>query len=286
MTAPVLLSSLGAALKEGALSSRISLGAAGCAFYAMLALFPLLSLLVTLYGAALDPATVEPQLATLSRLLPEDAYALIADRLTELALAPRPTLGMTAAVSLAIAAWSGSAGIRALLSALTLLRGEEDTRGMLAFYGTALAMTVVAVLAVAVAIAGLVLSLPVLPLLGVREDVIGAIRSLTVLPALGFVFGAIALLYRYGPDGPRARWGEVMPGAGLATMLWAAASALFSVYARQWGEYDRIYGSLGAAMALLMWFYVGTFAVLLGMAWNVALAKLRAREAKEREGAA
>ena len=275
MTARVLLTSLGAALKEGALSSRISLGAAGCAFYAMLALFPSLTLLVTLYGAALDPATVEPQLATLSQLLPPEAYALIADRLTELASAPRPTLGLTAGLSLAIATWSGSAGIRALLSALTMLRGEAETRGMLAFYGTALAMTVVAVLAVAVAVAALVVSLPVLPLLGLGEEVIGLIRRLTVLPALGFVFAAIALLYRFGPDGPRARWRDVVPGAGLATLLWAAASALFSLYARQWGEYDRLYGSLGAAMALLVWFYVGTFALLLGMAWNVALAAAR-----------
>jgi membrane protein len=274
----VLLASLGAALKEGALSSRLSLGAAGCAFYAMLALFPALTLLVTLYGAALDPATVEPQLATLSTLLPEEAYALIADRLTELASAPRPTLGVTAAVSLAIAAWSGSAGIRALLSALTMLRGEAETRGILGFYATALAMTVLGVLAVAAAIAAVAVTLPVLPLLGVREELVGAIRRFTVLPALGFVFGTIALLYRYGPDGPRARWREVAPGAALATLLWAGASALFSLYARQWGEYDRLYGSLGAAMALLMWFYVGTFALLLGMAWNVALAEARARE--------
>jgi membrane protein len=274
----VLLASLGAALKEGALSSRLSLGAAGCAFYAMLALFPALTLLVTLYGAALDPATVEPQLATLSTLLPEEAYALIADRLTELASAPRPTLGVTAAVSLAIAAWSGSAGIRALLSALTMLRGEAETRGILGFYATALAMTVLGVLAVAAAIAAVAVTLPVLPLLGVREELVGAIRRFTVLPALGFVFGTIALLYRYGPDGPRACWREVAPGAALATLLWAGASALFSLYARQWGEYDRLYGSLGAAMALLMWFYVGTFALLLGMAWNVALAQARARE--------
>lgn len=284
MTGTAWLMSLGAALREGALSSRISLGAAGCAFYAMLALFPALTLLVTLYGAALDPATVEPQLATLSKLLPEEAYALIADRLTELASAPRPTLGVTAGLSLAIATWSGSAGIRALLLALTMLRGREETRGLLAFYGTALAMTVVAVLAVAVAIAALVISLPVLPLLGLRQEVIGAIRSLTVLPALGFVFGATALLYRYGPDGPRARWRDVVPGAVLATLLWATASALFSLYARQWGEYDRLYGSLGAAMALLMWFYVGTFALLLGMAWNVALARTREGGAREGEG--
>lgn len=270
-----LLGSLGAALKDAATSARVSLAAAGCAFYAMLALFPLLSLLVALYGAALDPMTVEPQLATLSTLLPEEAYALIAARIGELAAAPRPALGLTAALSLGIAAWSGSAGIRALLSALTFLRGLPDTRGVLTFYGTALAMTLVAVLAVAAAIAGLVITLPVLPLLGVPPEAVRAARSATILPALGLVFAAISLLYRYGPDGPRARWRDVVPGAALATLLWAAASVLFSLYASRFGEYDRIYGSLGAAMALLMWFYVGTYAVLLGMDWNVKLEQAR-----------
>lgn len=276
--AVALLSSLGEALKDAVTSARVSLAAAGCAFYAMLALFPLLSLLVTLYGAALDPATVEPQLATLSKLLPQDAYELIAARIEELAAAPRPALGLTAAISLGIAAWSGSAGIRALLSALTFLRGLPDRRGVLAFYGTALGMTIVAVLAVAAAIGALVITLPVLPLLGIAPEVVRAVRGATMLPALGLVFGAIAFLYRYGPDGPRARWRDVLPGAALATLLWAAASVLFSLYAGRFGEYDRIYGSLGAAMALLMWFYVGTYAVLIGMDWNVKLAEARARE--------
>ncbi len=275
MSAPVLLSSLGTALKQAALSSHIPLGAAGCAFYAMLALVPMLSLLVTLYGAARDPATVEPQLATLSRLLPEDAYALISARLGELAAGPRPTIGLTAAVSLGIAAWSGSAGIRALLLALTLLRGERETRGLVAFYGTALAMTVVLVLAAAAAIAAMGVTLPVLPLLGLPPELVGAIRRGTVVPAMGFVFGALALLYRLGPDGPRLRWRDIAPGAMLATLVWAGASALFSVYAGRFAEYDRIYGSLGAAMALLMWFYVGTYALLLGMCWTVTLARAR-----------
>jgi membrane protein len=263
------LTTLGRTVWTGLMSANMSLGAAGCALYAMLALFPSLTLLVTLYGAALDPAALEPQLATLSKLLPEDAYQLIAARLTDLAAAPRPVLGTQAAIALGIAAWSGSAGIRALLSALTILRGVPETRGFLAFYATALAMTLLGVLAVAVAVAALVVLLPILPLLGLPPAMVSAIRSGTVLPAVLLVFAVITLLYRYGPAGPRAPWREVAPGAAFATLLWAGASWLFSLYASHWGDYDRIYGSLGAAMALLMWFYVGAYAVLLGMAWNV-----------------
>jgi membrane protein len=263
------LTTLGRTVWYGLMSANMSLGAAGCALYAMLALFPSLTLLVTLYGAALDPAALAPQLDVLAKLLPEDAYALIATRLSDLAAAPRPVLGTQAGIALGIAFWSGSAGIRAMLSALTILRGVPETRGFLAFYATALAMTLLAVLAVAAAVATLVVLLPVLPLLGIPAQVVTAIRGTTLVPATLLVCLVIALLYRYGPAGPRAPWREVLPGAVFATLLWAGASWLFSLYASNWAEYDRIYGSLGAAMALLMWFYVGAYAVLLGMAWNV-----------------
>lgn len=263
------LRTLGLTLWKGLASADLSLAAAGCALYAMLALFPSLTLLVTVFGTALDPAALEPQLATLSDLLPEEAYALIADRLVELATAPRPAFGPEAAVALGIALWSGSAGIRALLSALTILRGVPETRGLVAFYATALGLTLLGVLAVAVAIATLVVLLPVLPLAGVPPELVAALRRGTVVPATLFVCLVIAVLYRYGPAGPRAPWRAVLPGAVFATLLWASASWLFSLYARHLGEYDRIYGSLGAAMALLMWFYVAAYALLLGMAWNV-----------------
>lgn len=266
---PHWLTTLGRTVWQGLASADLSLAAAGCALYAMLALFPALTLLVTVFGTALDPATLEPQLATLSDLLPEDAYALVAARLTELAAAHRPTLGTETALALGIAAWSGSAGIRALLSALTILRGVPETRGVLAFYATALALTLLGVLAVAAAIAALAVLLPVLPRAGVPPEAVAALRSATLVPAALFVCLVIAVLYRYGPAGPRAPWRTVLPGAAFATLLWAAASHLFSLYAEVWADYDRIYGSLGAAMALLMWFYVGAYALLLGMAWNV-----------------
>jgi membrane protein len=263
------LATLGRTLWRGLASADMSLVAAGCALYAMLALFPLLTLLVTVYGAALDPAALEPHLAALSDLLPEDAYALIARRLADLAAAPRPPLGTETAITLGIAAWSASAGIRALLSALTLLRGVPETRGFLAFYATALAMTLLAVLAAAAAVGALVVLLPVLPLVGVPPDLVAALRRSTLLPAMLLVCLAVALLYRYGPAGPRAPWRQVLPGAVFATLLWIAASGLFSLYVGGWADYDRIYGSLGAAIALLMWFYVSAYALLLGMAWNV-----------------
>ena len=85
-------------MRSGA-SDRISLTAAGCAFYAMLALFPAIFLLVLIYGLAFDKASVEPQLEVLRELVPEETFQLIAARLHELVGQPRPRLEWGAIVS-------------------------------------------------------------------------------------------------------------------------------------------------------------------------------------------
>jgi membrane protein len=91
-------------------SDRVSLVAAGCAFYATLALFPAISMLVSLYGLVFDPTTVEPQLQTIRELLPPAAFTLIADRVHTLVSHGSGTLGLSLLISSALALWSASTG--------------------------------------------------------------------------------------------------------------------------------------------------------------------------------
>ncbi|MFM7607756.1 MAG: YhjD/YihY/BrkB family envelope integrity protein, partial [Alphaproteobacteria bacterium] len=77
-------------------SDRIALTSAGCAFYAMLALFPGIFLLISLYGMVFDAAAVEPQLEVLRELVPEDTFEMIATRVHDLVEAPRPRLEWSA----------------------------------------------------------------------------------------------------------------------------------------------------------------------------------------------
>jgi membrane protein len=254
-----------------AISDRISLVAAGCAFYAMLALFPALSLMISLYGLIFDPATVEPQLAVLQELVPDATFGLIEARVHELVSTPRPRLEWGASISAMIALWSASSGIRAMLGALNMAYDVTDSRGLFAFYATALGMTFGAIVAVIVGIAGLVF-LPVsLDLLGIARGEALIVRALSLLVLLAAVFGAIAVLLRFGP-GLQCRWVEIMPGTLLATLLWLVASLLFSFYVTHVAGYDAMYGSLGTAVGLLMWFYLSVFAILLGAELNVARA--------------
>lgn len=258
---------------SAAISDRISLVAAGCAFYAMLALFPALTLLISFYGIWFDPLAIEPQLEVVARLLPAESFALIAARVRELAVTPRQRLGAGAAVSAAIALWSAASAIRALLGALNLAHRTKEQRGLLAFHATALVLTLGAIGAVAIGLGFLVALPTLLAAIGFPQRDALLLRAASLLLLLLAVLLAVAVLYRFGPARPPPHWRVLSPGAVLATLLWVVASAAFSLYVSNVAPYDRTYGALGAVIALLTWFYVSVYLILLGAELDAALAR-------------
>ena len=81
----------------------------------------------------------------------------------------------------------------------------------------------------------------------------------------------IGILYRYGPNVKTPRTRIFTWGALFAALAWAAASVAFSGYLARFDSYNRIYGSIGAVVALLMWFYLAGFSVMMGALINVEL---------------
>ena len=254
-----------------AISDRIGLIAAGCAFWATLALFPALSTLISLYGLAFDPTTVEPQLGVLRDFLPPAAYALIAERIHTLVSHGSGALGLSLLIGIALALWSAATGTKSMISALNLVYRVRETRGVLRFQTIGLLLTLGAM-------AGTVLASELLVALPVAIDFLGLdayARWLLRLGSFGvlvvFVGLGLAVLNRFAPARPTARWGWVVPGVALATALWLAASALFSFYVGHLARYDATYGPLGAVAGVMMWFWVSAYVVLVGAELNAAL---------------
>ena len=246
------------------ITDRVSLVAAGCAFYATLALFPMISMVISIYGLVFDPATVEPQLQQLRDLLPPSAFTLISDRVHVLVSKPPGTLTLSLVISLAVAMWSSATGVKSILGALNLAYEERERRGFLRYQLTALALTLGGMVAAAVGIALLVL----VPAAEAFFGISAGAKLLSRLASLGllmmFVMLALSLLYRFGPSRRAASWHWVTPGSALATLLWIAASALFSYYVGHLASYDATYGPLGAVVGVMMWFFVSAFVVLVG----------------------
>ncbi len=253
------------------ISDQVPLVAAGCAFYATLALFPAISILVSIYGLAFDPVTVAPHLQVLQDLIPSSVFELFAQRVHELVTKPHRTLTLGLAVSVGITLWSSTIGTKSILSALNLAYEERERRSVLRFQATALTMTLLAILGAALGLALLVALRPALAFLGFTRDAAGLVRAASTGALVVFVGASLSLLYRFGPCRRPARWRWVAPGALLATLLWLVASALFSFYVGRLSTYDAMYGSLGAVAGVMVWFYVTAYVVLLGAELNAEL---------------
>ncbi len=243
---------------------RISLVAAGVAFYGLLALVPALAALIALYGLVLDPETIRSQVATLEGVLPGGAMEIVRGQVDRLVARGDGSLGIAFGVATLISLWSANAAMKSLFQAMNIAYGEDEGRGFLRVNLLTLAFTLGAMAAFVVLLA-LMVALPAalghLPLGPASSWVVRVASFLTM--ALVLFFG-LALLYRWGPDRVGARWRWVTPGAILASVVAIAGSMLFTWYAANFGAYNATYGSLGAVIGLMTWLWITAIVVLAG----------------------
>jgi membrane protein len=251
---------------------RLSIIAAGVAFYGLMAIFPALIALVAIYGLAFDPAQVEQQVSQLRGVLPPQAADVLLTQLHDLTSTSSAALGFGAVLGIVLALWSASAGMRTLMEALNVAYDEEEKRGTIRFYATALLLTLAAIAGAIIAIS-LVVALPiVLYFLGGLGGALKWLISIgSVVILIATVLLGLAIVYRYGPSREQPRWRWVSWGAVIATVLWVIGSVLFSVYVTRFGNYNETYGSVGAIVILLMWFLLSAYAVLIGAEVNAEM---------------
>ena len=250
-------------------SQRVSLVAAGCAFYATLALFPAITMLISLYGLAFNPDTVQPQLRYLQQFMPPAAFSLISDRIQSLVSQPSKGLGIGLIISFIITLWSSSTGTKSVLNALTIAYRQRDNRGIIHFQALAMGMTLVAILGACLAIGVLVLIPIVVTFIGLGGYTKVLVDVAGFAAMIAFVVVSLGLLYRYGPAGEGRMF--FVPGAGVATFVWLLGSWAFGLYVGHFAAYNAVYGPLATLIGLMMWFYLTAYAVLLGAELNAAL---------------
>jgi membrane protein len=138
---------------------NVSLVAAGLAFYGMLTLIPAMVALVSIYGLVSDPAEVTEQITDLTKNLPVETARFVQAQLTSVANGATAGLGISALVAIALALWSTSGAMAALIKAIGIAWADTTKRSIVQIRGAALAMTIVTVIAVALTI-GLVVVIP------------------------------------------------------------------------------------------------------------------------------
>ncbi|WP_395457435.1 YihY/virulence factor BrkB family protein (plasmid) [Azospirillum melinis] len=264
---------------------NVSMLAAGVAYYALLAIFPAIAALVSIYGLVADPATIESQLNQLGSLLPPEALSIVSDQARKVATAPSQGLGFGLIFGLMLTLWSASRGTNSMVSALNIAYGEKETRGFLMLAALSMGLTVAGLLFVILAMAMIIAVPAAINIIGLQDTPIGWIASLARWPILAVtIMLALAVFYRYAPDRREPKWRWVSWGSAMATVVWLLGSLGFSIYVSNFGSYNETYGSVGAVVVLLLWFNLTSYVVLLGAELNAEIEHQTARDTTDRDG--
>lgn len=246
----------------------LSLISAGIAFYFLLAAFPAIGALISLYGLFSDPAFVAGQMDTLGRFLPRAAIAILSDQARSFASSNTKILGLGFFISVTLAIYSATKGVNALIQGLNIAYNLIERRNLVKVNAAAFLLTFV-MMAYFLLSLSLVAVLPAMAELMAFPRVIENSILMARWPLL-FLMAIIGLeiLYAYGPSWKIPKWNLISYGSFIATLLWLGLSLVFSVFVTNFASYNETYGSLSAVIILLLWFWLSALTILIGAEIN------------------
>jgi membrane protein len=254
---------------------RVLAVAAGVVFYMLLALFPALAALVSLYGLFTDPTLINAHLSLLEGVLPASTVGIIREQVTRLSETSRGALGIGFLASFAFALWSANAGTKALIDALNVVYHEQEKRSFIGITLAAFAFTIGGLVFFILALGAIVVVPLVFSWLGLESwTALAWLRWPALLLAVALW---LAVLYRYAPSRREPRWQWVSLGSILAVVGWIVVSVLFSWYLSNFANYQATYGSLGGMIGLMMWLWLTVIMVLVGGELNAAMEQQQER---------
>ncbi|WP_284267532.1 YihY/virulence factor BrkB family protein [Bradyrhizobium iriomotense] len=257
---------------------RLLATAGGVVFFGLLAIFPAVTALVSFYGLFANPSTISANVQTLAMMLPEGTFQIIEDQIGRVVSKGNTALGATFLFGLALAIWSANAGVKSIIDALNVAYEEREKRSFIRLNLVSLAFTVGGIAALLLMV-GTVVAFPLaLNHLGLAPES-KLIVALARWPLLFVILlGALAILYRFAPSRDAARWEWLSIGAVTASVLWIAGSALLSWYLSEFANYNATYGSLGAAIGLMMWMWMSAIVIMFGAELNSEIERQTLRD--------
>ncbi len=251
-------------LKAAVERDHLPITSAGVAFFLLLGIFPGLAGLYSIYGLLADPNQIESRLEAESGILPAEVHEILHAQVGEISGDLRAAAGWGSVLGIAFALWAGSRAMNGLIQGLNIVFSEAEKRGFISLQVASMVLTL-AFVAVIICALLLIAVLPAAALLLPGDRIVPGTISLLRWPfLLAIVISLLALVYRFGPSRNKSASRWISPGAITVTLLWLAASALFSYYVDNFGAYDVTYGSLGAVAILMLWLYLTAFLILLG----------------------
>jgi membrane protein len=251
---------------------HLPIASAGVAFFLMLGIFPGLAALFSIYGWLADPMEIERQLQTESGILPYEVHQILLNQV-KLIAGDGKTAGWGALLGFTFALWAGSRAMKGLIQGLNIVFRQSEKRGFLNLQIASLVLTLALIIVISSALFLIAIIPALFAMLPGDEYTLGIFAMLRWPFLLTVIIALLALLYRFGPSRHQPTWEWISPGAVAVTLIWLAASALFSYYVGNFSFYLNTYSSLGAIAILMLWLYLTAFLILLGAEIDEALRK-------------
>lgn len=240
------------------------------AFYLLLSLFPFLVFLIALISYA-PMVDIQDSIQILAPLMPASAYEILQGIVNQ-TIADRS--GTLLSFGMLLAVWSSASGVTSLMSGINRAYDQEETRRSwkitaVSLYFT-LELAIAIIFSLILIVFGKVLGTQLFHFLGFSD------ASLKVWNYVGYIITLITTILvfislYYNTPNRRSKFREVIPGAVVASLGWVIISIAFSYYIDNFGNYSKVYGSLGGIIALLMWLYVSSIIILMGAEINASL---------------
>jgi membrane protein len=247
-----------------AATDRIPSVAAGITFFVLLAMFPAIAAVVSLYGIFADRASIGPVIHATAPFVPDGVTDVLNTELHRLIVERAEKLNFAFVTGLLIALWSASGGMRALVEGLNVAFEVRETRGYLRVILDALLFTGSAIMLMTGIVALAVIAPVVLHHLPMEPEFRFAFEILRMPLLYACCAALVGAIYRYGPSRARERTHLISWGSTAVALLWILTTFAFAWYAHVFGSYDRVYGSLGAAVGVLTWIWLLLIILLVG----------------------
>jgi len=247
----------------------LSIGAQAT-FFLLFSLFPFLIFLIALI-TYMPMVNLQDSIQALAALIPANAYLILRDIVNQ-TLANRSVTLLSFGVLSAL--WSSASGVTSLIRGINRAYDQEETRRSwkitaVSLYFT-LELAIAIIFSLILIVFGKVLGTQLFHFLGFSD------ASLQVWNYVGYIIALITTILvfislYYNTPNRRSKFREVIPGAVVASLGWVIISIAFSYYIDNFGNYSKVYGSLGGIIALLMWLYVSSIIILMGAEINASL---------------
>ena len=247
--------------------------AAALSYYFVMSLFPALVLLSAFLTYLPVPDLFDQALSLMSHFVPHDSMGVVRRVLSDVVTPNRSaflSLGLLGTI------WTASGGFAAAIEALNIAYDVEETRPFWKTRPMAMALTFITGILLFTALGIMIVG----PRFGDWLSYRAHLSQLWVWVwpyihwslAVAFTVLAVEALYFLGPNVKQRFW-ATLPGALLSVGCWIGLSYLLGIYFRSFANFNRTYGTLGAAVALMVWLYWTGFAMLIGAELNAELAK-------------